>query len=215
MIRLYYKDLRGDCLDEQSLAMYGHLPKERQESVDRLKNEEMRRKRIQTGYFLQEVLSKEIGISMDELRYRYGAQGKPELDYDAMKIVLQEPIHFNMSHSGDYVVIAVSQSPVGVDIEYKSKNHLSVAKRCFHEKEYQSILSHETEKEQAKRFLEIWTMKEAYVKCSGQGMSVPFNSFDVTGEALNCRVVDAFHEMDEGYIVAICGNGDVEPKYCV
>lgn len=215
MIRIYYKKLSGDCSEEQSLAMYRCLPAGRREKIDKLKKKDLAVKHIQIGYFLQEVLSEELGIPMEALCYTYGKYGKPELDYTCMAkngkfpINIEETpqIHFNMSHSGDYVVIGVSDENIGIDIEYKSRNYLSVAKRCFHRQEYEEIIGLDTEEEQKKRFLEIWTMKEAYIKWEGKGMSIPLNSFSVIDEALGCRVVDMSSGIEEPYVVSVCGKG--------
>ncbi len=188
MIRIYYMRLNGDCSKEQSLALYKMLPQERRESVDRAKRQEIAQKRLYTGAFLQHVLSKETGLSVGQLHYRYNEWGKPELDVD---IILRETdldtssqdlirhIYFNLSHSGEYVVLAVSDSPVGVDVEHKSKSYEILAKRCFCEEEYKDIQAAITEEERKHRFLEYWTMKEAYIKCIGEGMRIPMNSFQI------------------------------------
>ena len=68
MIRIYYVDLSSGCSIEQSLAMYGHLPEERRIRIDKMKNEPLKHKRIRTGYFLYNVLSKETGIPMEDIR---------------------------------------------------------------------------------------------------------------------------------------------------
>lgn len=165
--------------------MYNRLALERQERIKKLRNKEYAKKRIETGYFLQQVLSKELNVSMEKICYRYGENGKPEIDWKAMEeghFKTGEPeknVYFNMSHSGNYVVIAVADVEVGIDIEHKAKNHVSVANRFFCKQEYERILDAEGEEEQKKCFLEIWTKKEAYVKLTGMGMQVPFNAFNV------------------------------------
>lgn len=180
MIHVYYMKMNGDCPEGQSLALfttlYQMLPPERQEAVKRAKNEMIAKKRIYTGAFLQRILSKETGLSMEQLQYEYNEWGKPELAGE------QRSVYFNLSHSGDYVVLAVSDGPIGIDIEHKSKNYLSLTKRCFCLEEYEDILSFETEEERQRRFLEYWTMKEAYIKCVGEGMRIPLNSFLIRRE---------------------------------
>ncbi len=204
MIRLYYMKLDGDCSKEQSLALYRILPQERKESVDRARNAEIAKKRLYTGAFLQHVLSKESGLLVEQLHYGYNQWGKPRLEN-------AENIHFNLSHSGDYVVLVVSDSPVGVDVEHKSKNYLSLAKRCFCESEYEEILSLQDEDAQRRRFLECWTMKEAYIKFVGEGMRIPLNTFqfsesadgisEMEGEQLYCGTFF----LKENYCVSVCG----------
>lgn len=178
MIKLFYMDIGCDCEEEKIRGFYEMLPKERQGLVDRLKNRELAKKKILAGIFMQYGLSRTLEIPMREIEYTYGEQGKPYLKLmnrlDGKK--LQE-IDFNLSHSGRYAVLAVSDGAVGIDVERIKKNRLSVAKRCFHEREYEDILRMPDEESRERRFLEYWTMKEAYVKYCGEGLKIPLNSF--------------------------------------
>lgn len=188
MIHIYYTNLDGDCSYEQSLILYGFLPPERQERVRRAKREDVARKRLYTGAFLQCVLSAETGIPMEYIAYTYGSQGKPEIDYQKLETLSKDGtvniegkisygFHFNLSHSGDYAVLAISDSPIGIDIEYKKNNYEAVAKRCFCREEYENIVAAEDIGGRQRRFLQYWTMKEAYIKYLGEGLKIPLNSF--------------------------------------
>lgn len=85
--------------------------------------------------------------------------------------------HFNLSHSGNMIAIALSNVPVGIDIEGIDCPDLRVAKRFFSKDEQEYVFSKAQERVQ--RFYEIWTKKEAYTKYLGMGLSYPFNSFNV------------------------------------
>ena len=93
-------------------------------------------------------------------------------DYDIKLTANNKPeyadknIHFNLSHTGDYVVCAISENAVGVDIEHTRKNYLKVARRFFTDNECRWIGEDEN------RFLRIWTLKEAYSKYTGQGIAL-------------------------------------------
>lgn len=219
-IRIYSIRLDGDCSKEQSLVLYGMLPRERKELVDKARNETVAKKRLYTGAFLQYVLSKETGIPVENLHYIYNEWGKPELDVksimddgrlDCTKKERMESLSFNLSHAGNYAVLAVSDSPIGIDIECKSRNYISVAKRCFCKEEYEDIESVAGEEERRKRFLEYWTMKEAYVKYVGEGLRIPLNSFRIErGEEGSSYLSDKraiiFHTFfpENGYCVSLC-----------
>ena len=114
--------------------------------------------------FLESVLKEKFNIKMPEIKK--GSHGKPYFP--------GTDIHFNISHSGDYKVLAIAETPVGVDIEKVRKADLRVAKR-FCENEYNYI----TQKDSEHRFFEIWTKKEAYLKYKGTGLSGGLDSFDV------------------------------------
>lgn len=213
MIRLYYMNLSSDCSQEQSLALYDNLTKERKGRIDRLRNRQSAAKQIQAGALLQWVLSKETGIGRKELCFQYGKQGKPILDYETMarQGCICKPLSFNLSHSGDYAVVAVSDREVGVDIEYKKKNALLVAKRCFTEREYKTILEAGDAQEQELCFLQYWTLKEAYIKHSGKGLSTPLNSFEIVRQTDRLFFTDVkttwFYTMwlrDTPYCISVC-----------
>ena len=224
MIHIYYTNLNGDCSYEQSLILYGFLPPERQEQVRNAKREDVAKKRLYTGAFLQYALSSETGIPMEYIAYTYGNQGKPEIDYLKLEkllksdtINIEEKIsrrfHFNLSHSGDYAVLAISDSPVGIDIEYKKNHYEAVAKRCFCQEEYEDIMAVEDIGERQRRFLQYWTMKEAYIKYTGEGLSIPLNSFQIIRQENNLFCVRDrevwFGSMlwgDKPYTISLCGN---------
>lgn len=232
-IRTYSIRLDGDCSKEQSLVLYEMLPKERKELVDQARNEEIAKKRLYTGAFLQYVLSKETGIPVEKLQYIYNEWGKPELDVknivdnvqlDAVKKERIESLSFNLSHSGNYAVLAVSDSPIGVDIECKNRNYMSLAKRCFCKEEYEDIEAVIGEEERKRRFLEYWTMKEAYIKYVGEGLRIPLNSFRIErGQEGNSFLVEdetiIFRTffVEEEYCVSLCNaqRTNVQDESCV
>ena len=226
MIHMFYMNLSGGCSYEQSLALYEILPENRKAGVKKALNASVAKKRLYTGAFLQYVLSRETGISMDKICYRYGEQGKPELDYpeilgktESGKAKKVPVVYFNLSHSGEYAVLAVSDRPVGIDIEHKKKNYLAVAKRCFCENEYTDIISAGEREEQEKCFLVYWTMKEAFIKHSGEGLRIPLNSFRILREESGTACVEGLDRWfavcfmeDADYCVSVCSDSlpDVE-----
>lgn len=254
MIHVYYMKLVGDCPKGQSLALlYGEekkivisgnykelyrcLPQERKDMVKRAKNETVGRKRLYSGAFLQHVLSEEMRVPMECLRYRYNTWGKPELDSERM---LREQVYtdveqqriqsmyFNLSHSGDYVVLAVGDCPVGIDVEHKTKGYDTLSERFFCKEEYEDIIHAGDEVAKRNRFLEYWTTKEAYIKCVGEGMRIPLNSFLVRWLKKGLSVVEKVdtgctesglsivEKRNKKYTGQVSGNTLwLEPGYCV
>jgi len=73
--------------------------------------------------------------------------------------------HLSISHSGDYVVVAVSQVPCGVDVEVpKPRDILAICKEFFHVEEF-TTFSALGEADKANYFFSLWTLKEAQAKC--------------------------------------------------
>ncbi|MEK4323543.1 4'-phosphopantetheinyl transferase superfamily protein [Bacillus sp. FSL K6-3221] len=108
-------------------------------------------------------------LPMDEIVFETEGNGKP--------VVRQLPsFHFNLSHSGDWVVCAVDDAPVGIDIEEIKPIDLAIAKRFFSADEYQDLLSQPAERQEA-YFFHLWSMKEAFIKLTGKGLSYGLSSF--------------------------------------
>lgn len=90
-----------------------------------------------------------------------------------------EKLFFNISHTENIVVLAVSKTEkIGVDIEWvaRKRKFIDLAKRFFSEVEA-GELALLPQTQQTDRFYEIWTLKEAYIKAQGEGLSIPLNSF--------------------------------------
>lgn len=212
MLKIFYMDIGCDCSYEQSQAFYKILPKERQERIDKLKIEEMREKRVLAGAFMQYGLSRVTHVPIRNICYSYGEQGKPELDWKSIN-TRECSSFFSLSHSGKYAVLAVSDKPVGADVERLRNNRERVAKRCFHKKEYEDIMALQDEEERGRRFLEYWTMKEAYVKRKGEGLQIPLYSFcikrgdDGVSHVENTGGADIWFAtgcLEEAYSVSVC-----------
>ncbi len=208
MLHCYYMNLNCDCSYEQSHAFYRELPEERQERIRRMKNPALAKKKILVGRFLQEVMQEETGIAISKQHFIYSAAGRPSL--------LHNDLDFNLSDSGDYVVLAVSDQQVGIDIERRKKNHLSIAKRCFCPEEYEDIVATTDPLEQERRFRAYWTMKEAYVKCEGSGLAIPLNSFRIVWEESRTRsgVDKMLHDVSNTF-VAYGYTTSLAEEYCV
>lgn len=132
------------------------LPPGRQQKVLPCAQEEKRLQQLGAGLLLYHVL----GVRRD-----CQLEANP---YGAPRLVAGKPF-FSLSHSGEYVLLAVSDAPVGADIE---KIH-PVRPRLF------SHMATEEELESDMDFFTLFTRKEAMMKASGLGFSLPPKSFSV------------------------------------
>ena len=117
---------------------------------------------------LRKILSKYIGSEPSEIQFAYSSSGKPSLSSG----LNSESLCFNMSHSNQYALCAITLNrSIGIDVEYlrPAPDMLSIAKRYFASDEYETILSLSPDiREQA--FYTLWTLKEAYLKATGEGI---------------------------------------------
>ena len=126
---------------------------------------------------MREILGGYTGIPPQDLVFSYGDKGKPELAGQTGSA----GIRFNLSHSGERALLAVSQGlTLGVDIELVNPEFggQEIAERFFSASEVRHLLSIPVP-ERAEAFFSCWTRKEAYIKALGDGLSVPLDSFEV------------------------------------
>jgi 4'-phosphopantetheinyl transferase len=135
----------------------------------------------------RQVLSDATDVPAAEWRFREGPRGRPEI------AAPETTLRFNLAHSGGVVACVIGDGvDVGVDVEHLDRPALAydVARRCCSDEELADIHD-EPEEHRQRRFLIYWTLKEAYLKALGLGISVhlPDVSFSLaTGEPrLNLR----------------------------
>ncbi|WP_294843800.1 4'-phosphopantetheinyl transferase superfamily protein [uncultured Gilliamella sp.] len=141
--------------------------------------------------------------------------GKPFIQYPK----LPKPLYFNISHTIDAIAIVISQSSdVGVDIERirsldvvqaKSTSHLNISKSFFTESEYKKIATLPYD-EGFILFWKLWTLKEAYIKYRGMGLSLGLNCIDINVSAnsifINSHDIDvSIHQwIKNDIIISLC-----------
>lgn len=133
---------------------------------------------VATRAVLRQVLSGYLGMEPDQVNLRKDQHGKPYLD----EATNARSITFNMSHSGDYIAVAVGcEHENGVDIQLidTNVNFLDIARLQFSAHEYHALLSHLPGERRA-AFFRGWCRKEAYSKALKQGLARPLSSYDVS-----------------------------------
>ncbi len=135
-------------------------------------------------------------VKNDGLSFTQNAHGKPQL-------VEFSQFHFNISHTRNAMAVAIAEKAIGIDIERIKEADFNIARRFFTEQEQAYIFFDKAHKdiERQRRFYEIWTQKEAYIKYIGKGLSIPLKSFDVTEISMRDRTCCI--EKEE-YIISIC-----------
>lgn len=143
---------------------------------------------ILSHHALREILSTYLRVLPQELVLDVGAYGKPKLaDSSAW-------LQFNLSHSHDQALIAVSSVEVGVDIErIRELRHFDRFVRRFLSPNEATYLSKCSADVRDGEFFKIWTAKEAYLKAIGTGLAGELQAFEVSvsSESLQLRRGDA------------------------
>jgi 4'-phosphopantetheinyl transferase len=151
---------------------------------------------------LRQILGHYLNVAPETVRFRYGPNGKPELETSGQ-------LHFNLSHSHEVGLLAVVLGqPVGVDIEKilpERVDDTGIADRFFTAAEADRVRSAATDR-RADVFYRIWTRKEAFLKGCGVGLSRDLNQFEVSLEDSAIRgAAWSVHELRPcaGYVAAV------------
>ncbi len=141
--------------EEELERWYGEMDENSRVRLDAMSAAHRRKESLAGDHLARTALAEKSGKAPWEIHILREEKGKP---YAAEGF-------FSISHSGDKVVCAVSELPVGVDVEKIRKNKQRVAKRYFTEQEKSALAQDDTQ------FWRIWTGKEALCKLTGEGLA--------------------------------------------
>ena len=164
MVKVYVTDIFELPDPKECPEILAGLPDARVQKTLRYRQLKDRKQSFGAGLLLKKCLE-EYHINIEDIRY--GKHGKPEI----------EGIYFNLSHSHDMVVLAVSNRPIGCDIEKVGKIRDGIAKHYFTDNEVRYLEQYDGDKKR-EEFYHLWTMKESYMKMTGEGSSLSLKSFE-------------------------------------
>lgn len=150
------------------------LPADEVSACDRFVFPEGRRQCLVSRVLVRTVLSRYTGDALAAWEFDSNSYGKPAVKHPAGC-----PLRFNLSHTTGLVVCAVSLGcEIGVDAEdtHRRCADLSIASRYFAPEEV-ALLEAAPKDDRPRRFFQLWTLKEAYIKAKGAGLSIPLNDF--------------------------------------
>lgn len=143
-------------------------------------------------------------LNLDKIQLKYNKWRKPEL-------LNSSRIHFNISHSGEWVVVGVATKPIGIDIQKMDKIDLSITKKYFSKVESEYIFSL-PQNDRINAFFKLWTLKEAFIKAKGMGLYMALNSFTIdisnrkpvlfNDESGKCQL--SVERVEKDYFMAVC-----------
>jgi 4'-phosphopantetheinyl transferase len=129
------------------------------------------------------LLARRLGLCPRSLAFHARARGKPEL----VGAAARSGLSFNLAHSGAYVFVAVArQRRIGIDVEHERPelDLLGLARAFFCAGEIERLAAGPAT-ETRRLFYKYWTLKEAYLKAEGSGLTIDLTAIDAS------RVPDA------------------------
>lgn len=185
-MNIYTMDCTPWLSDENIEQSLPYLDDKRRSRIRRLRVPLKRAQCVAAGLLLTKVLGKN-GVAP---LLRYGDNGKPFLANDPN-------IHFSMSHSDKWVFLAVADCEIGIDAQMPRRVCPRLAARSTSPEEL-AWVKENTEP----NFTRLWTMKEAYLKYTGTGLTVPIR--DVT---ISVPPVDSYDERNHCYWALLSHDG--------
>ncbi|WP_314590397.1 4'-phosphopantetheinyl transferase superfamily protein [Paenibacillus terrigena] len=127
--------------------------------------------------------------------------------------------HYNVSHSGDWVVAAFDSQPIGIDIEKIEPLDLQIAESICTENEFSYLIT-QSGPDRLSYFYKLWTLKESLTKAIGMGLSLPFNSFNICPDdqqniiSYHFKYIDWYlkqYDYTHNYSFAVCSTHNQFP----
>jgi 4'-phosphopantetheinyl transferase len=215
-------DLWKIALDKSDLEvclLYRDLGRDEVARADRFHFDRDRRRFIAAHGQLRRILARYIEVPAREIEFSQRSNGKPFVNAKHGG----ERLDFNLSHSGELALVAIAAGrEVGVDVERVRAldDADDLAARYFTSREnarLRSLPSHE----RIEGFFRCWTLKEAFIKATGEGLARPLDSIDIDmDQACGSRLLIVNEQQEAigwallsltpepGYVGAVAVEGD-------
>lgn len=144
-----------------SHALLAGLPVDEQARLSAIRHPRVQRQALASAWLRRELLAKHCQQPASQLQFGYSSHGKPRL--------LNQPLAFNISHTGDWVALIIDERDCGVDLEDASRPRRwpALARHVLSPAEWKSWQS---DGAQASDLVARWTLKEAWLKGLGLGL---------------------------------------------
>jgi 4'-phosphopantetheinyl transferase len=169
MIRLYAIDI-GKIKDTEIEAYLSFISEQRKDRIKRYRNVDDGKRSLLAELMIRKIVIRQFNKKNKEIYFDYNHYGKPFVKD-------LRGFHFNLSHSGRWVVCATGQKAVGVDIQEIREINPEILAHWFTEQENHelALLARDKKREY---FYRGWTRKESFLKALGVGF---MESGDETG----------------------------------
>lgn len=207
-----YAIKQSEILDDDT---FGHLltyvSEEKRERINKYRIKSAAQQCLISDVLIRSVIHQKLRIDNTDIHFGKNKYGKPYL-------MGNEDFHFNVSHSNEWVVCAISDAPVGIDVEKIKPTDYNISERFFSEEEHNYIICKEGQ-QKLDSFYDLWTLKESYIKAIGKGLHMSLKDFSIVifngliylKDQIGCQ----FHNfkqfsVDMGYKLSVCLENEIE-----
>lgn len=206
-MEIYAVDLSGTLDKGIYERLLVRVSPEKRARIPRFYREEDRIRGLMADILARRCIIRETGLENHQIEFYTNEYGKPFLKD-------RDDFQFNLSHSGIWVVGAVDNQPIGIDVETIQPIDLDISANYFSPDEHQDLMAQE---DKFAYFFTLWSLKESYMKIVGKGLSLPLNSFsikfyspnDIRIKAAGLLLEDIFfqqYNIHTDYKMAVCAH---------
>jgi 4'-phosphopantetheinyl transferase len=167
--------MRGEVSQNELATLEQFLSEDECERADRFRFPADRNQFITSRGSLRRFIGSYLGCEPGQVKFQYSEKGKPQLEAGL-------DLCFNVAHSGELILWAFTYARrIGIDVEKirPDLDVLEISERFFSLRE-RTHLSSLPAAQRQEAFFRCWSRKEAYVKATGDGLSLPLADFDVS-----------------------------------
>ncbi|MGZ9784490.1 4'-phosphopantetheinyl transferase family protein [Bacillus pseudomycoides] len=198
MLIINYVKINENVTINKLLDLTQFISSERVNNIKRFRFEEDKIRSILGELLVRYTICKNSSIKNSDILFKKNEFGKPYIDCNY-------GIQFNLSHSGSYLICAISDQKIGIDIEKIQDIDIDIASNFFCKSEYDEISSVPNLKKY-EYFYSYWCLKESYIKYIGEGLTIPLNSFCFEIVDENIKVIKSNEEKKEKFTLLPISN---------
>jgi len=207
MIEVYAVDLIEPLEKRSYERLLACVSKEKRARIRRFYRKEDRIRGLMADILIRTIIIRMLRLKNEKIKFHTNDYGKPFLKE-------REDFQFNLSHSGIWVVCAVDDRHIGIDVERIQPIDLDISKNYFSHDEHRELMS---KADKFSYFFSLWSLKESYIKIRGKGLSMPLNSFSIkffSPEKIRIKAKDRLleeiffvqYDIHKDYKMAVCAH---------
>lgn len=203
-VHVWHAAWKGD--DETSRVLWDILDEAERQRALRLRSDGDRKRFISTHGMFRIILSRYLGLEPDRIAFSFNQFGKPCLASESQ-------MEFSMTHSGDLALFAFTTAGrIGVDVErILPLDDLDELEGRYLSKAERNVCANRPPLERLDAFYRFWTLKEAYLKMLGRGLTGDLDALNMVpawrGEDRSWSA-DVFSPMS-GYLAALAADTEI------
>ena len=196
----------------QRMCLLKFLSAEEKSKIHKFKFKKDQETATVSRFLFRTRMAELLGEKAEKLIIRYNKYGRPKIANKKNK-----NFDYNISHSGDWIILAYGQGMIGVDIEKIKPIDTDVVNTCFCSVEIDHIKKNS--KEELENFYRFWVLKESFIKAIGKGVSFPLkecyfsldnNKIKIKFNKKSIYSIKKWHfkffYCDDSHLSAVCSN---------